>query len=61
MNVYAIEFEVVRHRRKRVLRGGTVAELDDIAVPVLVRLELEKLQPPVVHAGRGPQGAPAVW
>ena len=52
MHVEAIERQVRRHRRQRVLRRAAVAERDDVARAVAVREELDERDPPVARAGR---------
>src|SRR5439155_21057579 len=49
-----------RYRRGGRLRGGSIAERDDVAEPARVCLKLEELDPPVMRARRGLQGRRAV-
>ena len=51
VDVDAIDDDLVRDLRQLGLRGRSVAELDDVAVALLVGGELEEQQPPVMRAG----------
>ena len=55
VDVEAIQFDRVRHVCRLVLRRGSVADLNDVAVALVVGLELEEQQAPVVCAGRRAQ------
>ena len=55
VHVEVTQHDVMRNLVDGVLRAGAVADLDDVAVAVLVRRELEISQLPVMGAGGGPQ------